>query len=282
MDYHDILYEPDGHILRLTCNRPSYRNAQSRRLLEELDDAFARAAEDVEIRVIVLMGAGDHFSAGHDLGTPGELADREARPRQEGLRGRFHRSREDFVDKTLRWRNVPKPTLAAVQGYCIFGGWMIASAMDIIFAADDAMFLGANFQYFSIPWDMPDRKVKEILYESRFIDAHEALELGLVNRVVPRQELDTAVMDYARVVAQNDPFQLRMVKMAVNQRQDGQGFAAHLSAAHTMHMLSATGESDPDFALAKPDGRRRPMVQRAFENYEAHRQRQAADDRPNP
>ncbi len=276
MDYNDILYEPDGHILRLTCNRPNYRNAQSRRLLEELDDAFARAAEDVNIRVIVLMGAGDHFSAGHDLGTPEEQADRGERPRQEGIRGRFHHSREHFVNKTLRWRNVPKPTLAAVQGYCIFGGWMIASAMDVIFAADDAMFLGANFQYFSIPWDMPDRKAKEILYESRFIDAHEALALGLVNRVVPRPQLDTA-MDYARVVAQNDPFQLRMVKMAVNQRQDGQGFAAHLSAAHTMHMLSSTGESDPDFALAQPDGRRRPMVQRAFENYEAHRQRQVSD-----
>ncbi len=277
MDYAQILYELDGHVLRVTCNRPSYRNAQSRRLLEELDDAFARASEDTEVRVIVLMGAGEHFSAGHDLGTPDEQADRQQRPRQEGLRGRFHHSREHFVEKTLRWRNVAKPTIAAVQGYCIFGGWMIASAMDLIFAADDAMFLGVNFQYFSIPWDVHPRKVKEILYESRFIDAQEALELGLANRVIPREQLEAETMAYAHRVAQNDPFQLRLIKMAVNQMQDGQGFTSHITAAHTMHILSSTGEADPDYALAKPEGRRRPMVQQAFEHYTAHRQKQ--DDR---
>lgn len=272
MTYDYITTELDNHVLRLTCNRPEYRNAQSRRLLEELDDAFAQAAEDLDVRVIVLLGSGDHFSAGHDLGTPEETADREERPRQEGIRGRFHHSREQFVNKTLRWRNVPKPTLAAVQGYCIFGGWMVASAMDIIFAAENAMFLGANFQYFSIPWDMHDRKAKEILFESRFIDAAEALELGLVNRVVPLDQLEAVTLDYAHRVAQNDPFQLRMIKMAINQKQDGQGFSSHITAAHTMHILSSTGESDPDFAIAKPDGRRRPMVQRAFENYEARQQ----------
>jgi enoyl-CoA hydratase len=272
MNYEQILYEMDGPVLRLTCNRPQYRNAQSRRLLEELDHAFTRAAHDNEVHVIVLLGAGDHFSAGHDLGTPEELADRQQRPYQEGIRGRFERTREIHVEMTLRWRNVPKPTIAAVQGYCIFGGWMIASAMDFIFAADDAMFLGANFQYFSIPWDIHLRKAKEILYASRFIDAPEALELGLVNRVIPRDRLLAETMDYANLVAQNDPFQLRMIKMAVNQQQDGQGFASHLTAAHTMHILSAVGESDPDYALKKPAGRRRPMVQRAFENYTAHRQ----------
>ncbi|PON11702.1 hypothetical protein C2W62_43425 [Candidatus Entotheonella serta] len=120
-----------------------------------------------------------------------------------------------------------------------------------------------------------DRKAKEILFESRFIDASEALDLGLVNRVMPGDRLEAETLNYAHRVAQNDPFQLRMIKMAINQKQDGQGFASHISAAHTMHILSSTGESDPDFALAKPDGRRRPMVQRAFENYEIHRQRQA-------
>ncbi|MCZ6874842.1 MAG: enoyl-CoA hydratase-related protein [bacterium] len=271
MNYEQILYEMEGPVLRLTCNRPRYRNAQSRRLLEELDDAFARAADDLDVRVIVLMGAGDHFSGGHDLGTPEELADRQERPFQEGIRGRFQRTRELHVNMTLRWRNVPKPTIAVVQGYCIFGGWMIASAMDFIFAADDAMFLGANFQYFSIPWDIHPRKAKEILYASRFIDAPEALQLGLVNRVIPRQQLVAETMAYANLVAQNDPFQLRLIKMAVNQQQDGQGFAAHLTAAHTMHVLSAVGESDPDYALQKPEGRRRPMVQQAFENYAAQR-----------
>ncbi|MCZ6868539.1 MAG: enoyl-CoA hydratase-related protein [Gammaproteobacteria bacterium] len=273
MSHDNIVYEVTDHIARITFNRPRYRNAQSRRLLEELDDAFATAATDGEVRVICLFGAGDHFSAGHDLGTPDELADRKERPMQEGVRGRFSHSREQYVDKTLRWRNVPKPTIAAVQGYCIFGGWIIASAMDILFAAEDAMFLGSNFQYFSIPWDMRPRQAKEILYQSRFIDAAEAKELGLVNRVVPRERLEAETLEYAADVAKNDPFQLRMIKMAVNQMQDSQGFQGHINAAHLMHMMSAQGERDPDYALARPEGRRRPMVQRAMENYEAKKKR---------
>jgi enoyl-CoA hydratase len=256
------------HVLYLTTNRPDKRNAQSRRLLEDLDDAFARATEDVEVRVIVLAGSGDHFSGGHDLGSAEELADRSERPLQKGLRGRFDHSRENFVDKTLRWRNVPKPTIAAVHGYCIFAGWMIASAMDIIYAADNAMFLGSNFQYFSIPWDMSARQAKELLYESRFIDAAQANDLGLVNRVYPAADLLEEVTAYAERIAENDPFQLRMMKMAVNQVQDTQGFAAHINAAHLMHIASSEGEKDPDYALKVPSGARRPMVEKAFENYQ--------------
>lgn len=274
-DYEFIDVQVHDGVARLTTNRPEVRNAQSRRLLEELDDAFARAGADPEIRVITLFGAGEHFSGGHDLGTAAERADRQARPLQQGLRGRFEHSRENFVEKTLRWRNVGKPTIAGVQGYCIFAGWLVASAMDIIYAADNAMFLGANFQYFSIPWDMHPRKAKELLYESRFIDAQEALSLGLVNRVFPVDDLEAAVLDYAQRIARNDPFQLRMIKMAVNQMQDGQGFHAHITSAHNMHMLSAEGEKDPDYALRVPEGARRPMVERAFENYRANRARNA-------
>jgi len=273
MKYLDVEYRVDGHVARVTANRPRYRNAQSRRLLEELDHAFARAADDTNVRVIVLDAAGDHFSGGHDLGSPDELADRKERPLEAGLRGRYAHSREHFVNKTLRWRELPKPTLAAVQGYCIFAGWMVASAMDIIFAADDAMFLPANFQYFSIPWDVHPRRTKELLYESRFIDAAEALDLGLVNRVIARAGLLDETLEYAHRIAVNDPFQLRMIKLAVNQMQDQQGFAAHISSAHALHILSSEGEKDPDYALKVPEGRRRPMVERAFENYELGKRR---------
>ena len=272
-EYEDIEYRVDAHVARVLVNRPAYRNAQSRRLLEELDAAFGRAVDDSNVRVIVLHAAGEHFSGGHDLGSPDEQADRHARPLEAGLRGRYAHSREHYVTKTLRWRELPKPTLAAVQGYCIFAGWMVASAMDIIFAADDAMFLGANFQYFSIPWDMHPRKAKELLYESRFIDAPEALDLGLVNRIVPRARLLEETLDYAHRIAANDPFQLRMIKLAVNQMQDQQGFAAHISSAHALHMLSSEGEKDPDYALKVPEGRRRPMVERAFENYTLSKQK---------
>ena len=273
MTYHDIEYEVVNNVARITTNRPRYRNAQSRRLLEELDDAFRIAGEDAGVHVIALFGAGEHFSGGHDLGTPDELEDRRERPIEEGLRGRFDRSREQFVDKTMRWRNVPKPTIAGVQGYCIYGGWIVAGAMDILYAADDAMFLGSNFQFFSAPWDMHPRKAKELLYESRFIDAAEAAELGLVNRVFPATRLRDEVIAYAERIARNDPFQLRMIKLAVNQMQDTQGFHAHITAAHLMHMASSEGERDPGYALKVPEGRRRPMVERAFEHYRLNKDR---------
>jgi enoyl-CoA hydratase len=275
--YTQIRVEDDGRVRRLILSRPQYRNAQSRRLIEELDVAFERAGKDPDVGVIVLLGAGDHFSAGHDLGTPEELEDRKERPYAEGLRGRYERSWELNIDPTLRWRNVPKPTIAAVQGYCIFAGWMISSAMDLVFAADDAMFLPTNFQYFSVPWDVHARRVKEVLFESRFLDAHEAWELGFVNRVLPRERLEDEVMAYARRVAENDPFQLRMIKLAINQSLDAQGYTQHIYGAHALHMLSSIGESDPGFALKKPEGRRRPMVQRALENYEL-RQRERAGE----
>ena len=262
-----VACEVANHVARITVNRPRYRNAQSRVLLEALDDAFAAAAEDSDVHVIALFGAGEHFSAGHDLGTREELADQERRPLQRGLRGRFDHSREQFVNKSMRWRDIPKPTIAAVQGYCIYGGWILASAMDIVYAADSAMFLASNFQFFTVPWDMHPRKAKELLFESRFVDAAEAAELGLVNRVVPSERLEAEVIAYAERIARNDPFQLRMIKLAVNQMQDGQGFQAHITSAHAMHLLSATAEKDPDFALDEPEGRRRPMVERAMENF---------------
>jgi enoyl-CoA hydratase len=276
--YTQVRYEQEGRVARLVLNRPQYRNAQSRVLIEELDDAYQRAAKDDSVGVIVLAGEGDHFSGGHDLGTPEELADRDARPYAEGLRGRYQRSWEMNIDTTLRWRNIPKPTIAAVQGYCIFAGWIIASASDVIFAADDALFLPTNFQYFSVPWDLHPRQAKAILFESRFIGAEEAEELGLVWRVVPRANLYDETMAYAARVAENDPFQLRMIKLAINQAQDAQGFTPHIYGAHALHMLSQAGENDPGYALKKPDGRRRPMVQRAFENYERHRAARARPD----
>ena len=191
---------------------------------------------------------------------------------QPGLRGRYKRSRQLYVDYNLRLRNVPKPTIAVVRGYCIFGGWMIASAMDLIFAGDDAMFLGTNFQYFSAPWDIHPRKLKEIFFESRFIDAREAHALELVNRIYPANDVLDQAMDYARRIAENDSFQLRMIKQAINQTQDTQGFQTSIGAAHNIHMLSSTGEADPGFELNRPTTKRRPMVEQALKNYQRHQQ----------
>jgi enoyl-CoA hydratase len=279
--YQHILYEVDGPIGRVILNRPEVRNAQSRRLLEEMDDAFGRAADDPEVRVIVLSGLGASFSAGHDLGSREERADRERRPYEPGVKGRYRRVWDLYIDMGLRWRNLPKPTIAMVHGYCIFGGWMIATAMDLIIASDDAKFLGSHFQYFSIPYDVGPRKAKELLFEFRFMHADEAERTGLVNRVVPRDQLEEETLALARRIALNDPFALRMAKLSVNQAQDEMGYSTFIkSALQTYMVASESGAKELD----EGDGvgrRRFATVDRALA-YEAERaaRRRAPADSP--
>jgi enoyl-CoA hydratase len=231
-----------------------------------------RASADRNIRVIVLSGAGEHWSAGHDLGTPEQVAYKEANV-EDGIRGFFNLTYGSMVETHLRWRNVQKPVICAVHGYCIFGGWMVASTADIIFASDDALFLGSLFQYFSIPYDIHPRRAKELLFQGRFVNAQQAQELGLVNRVVPRAELMAETMSYARDVAQNDPFDLRMTKLAINQALDAQGFTAHIHNAHSTYIARYMGEKDPGFAVKPAEGRRKPMVQVALERYQREQAR---------
>ena len=206
-------------------------------MLEEMDDAFEDANADDDIRVIILSGKGDHFCSGHDLGTPEEKDDATGRPYGKGMRSIYGRSRKLFLDNTLRWRDLDKPTIAQVHGFCIFGGWMFASAMDLIVASDDAMFLPSLLQYFSIPWDLPMRKAKEILFQSRFVKAEEAERLGFVNMVVPRDRLDAETLALANRIAETDRMTLRMLKFALNNAQDAMGFRTSVRNAHSHHML---------------------------------------------
>jgi enoyl-CoA hydratase len=209
-----VLYEKHDRIAKVTLNRPRYKNAQSRRLLEEMDAAFAEANADDDVRVIILAGAGENFCSGHDLGTAEEKEDQARRPFPKGVRGEYARSRQMFLDNTLRWRDL---------------------------ASDDAKFLPSLLQYFSIPWDMPPRKAKEILFQSRFVDAEEAARLGFVNIVVPRAELEAETMALANRIAESDRFTLRMVKWAVNSAQDAMGFSTAIRNAHSHHMVLGIG-----------------------------------------
>jgi len=201
MDYRDIIFKP-GAVARVILNRPKYHNAQPMRMVEEMDDAFRRALGDSETRVIVLSGAGPSFSAGHDLGTPEALADREARGYQQDIPSEYDRTREYWYEASMRWRNIPLPTIAMVHGYCIYGGWIFAASMDLVFASDDALFLPSHTQYFTAPWDIGPRRAKEILYEGRFITAQEAHDFGFVSRVFAAHELEKNTIDYANRVAQ--------------------------------------------------------------------------------
>jgi enoyl-CoA hydratase len=245
MAYRTIVFEKLGAVARITANRPQVLNAQSRVMILELDDAFRTVADDPDIRVAVVAGAGKHFSAGHDLGSPEELEDQKAHPVGPGIAENLRRLSDLYVETCLRWRDVPKPTIAQVQGFCIMGGLMLASCCDLIVAADDARFAdravrwgGAHVQYFSMPWDLGPRKAKEYLFTGDYIDAEAACRLGLVNRVVPAGELAAETLALAQRIALQDPFALKLAKASVNETQDIQGHRQAIEAAFKNYMLT--------------------------------------------
>lgn len=245
MEYTALTYRAQDGVAVITTNRPHVLNAQSRVMIEELTAAFDRAAADEAVRVIVVAGAGEHFSSGHDLGSAEELEDRQSRPLPRDLYGHYQRAFELYLDATLRWRDVPKPTIAMVQGYCIMGGLMLATACDLIVCSEDARFAdraarwgGPHVQYNSLPWEVGGRKAKEYLFTGDWITAQEALRLDLVNRVVPRERLEEETMDLAGRIALQDPFALRMAKVSVNQALDLMGQRNALAAAFQTYMLS--------------------------------------------
>jgi enoyl-CoA hydratase len=258
----------DGQIAMIRMSRERYRNALSAQMIEELDAAFEQAATDDVVRVIVLCGDGPSFSAGHDLGSPDAKAMREARA-GETMGQRYPRTRGMDVDPHLRWRRIPKPTIAMVQGSCIYAGWMLASAMDVIFAADDAQFLPTNFAYFSVPWDIGARRSMYLMYDNRFLDAQEAKEWGLVSEVVPLDRLEAATMAYAERVAAQDPFQLRMMKHSIQQMQEMQGFTPHIYSSYSDRMVRAANTAP---ITAEPEGGEGRRLYLSVERARAHRE----------
>ncbi len=238
MELKDVRYDVvQENIALITLDRPRYRNAQSWRLLDELDIALDRAAADAAIKATIVRGAGEHFSAGHDLGTPEQIEDlRQRRIPGVGLE-EYDSFRKYNLDLNMKWRNHPKPTIAMVRGYCIYGGWMIAACMDVVFAAPGARFLAGQVEYFSIPWDIGARKAKELLFENRFIDANEALALGFVNRVIPLDDLERETLAWAGRVAESPAGALRMAKLAINASQDIQGFSNAMEAAFHNYVI---------------------------------------------
>jgi enoyl-CoA hydratase len=227
VEFQDITYAVEDGVGVITLDRPAYRNAQSYRMLDEIDAAFDLARTDEAARVVLIRGAGGVFSTGHDLGTAEGMEYRKALGAKPGIQT-YDQFKKYNLDLLLKWRNFPKPTLAMVEGYCIYAGWMLAAAMDVIFAAEDAEFLGGFVEYNSIPWDIGVRRAKELCFESRFISAAEAAGYGLVNRVLPKADLEREAFAWARRVAENSPEALRMAKIQMNKAQDAQGFTQAL------------------------------------------------------
>jgi enoyl-CoA hydratase len=239
MPYDTLLLEQRDAVLTITVNRPEVLNAQSRIMREELDRALAEAAEEDAVKVVIVAGAGKHFSAGHDIGSPQEREDQQRRPYPPGLPGHYQRGWDLNVANTLRWRDFPKPTIAQVQGYCIMGGLILATACDLIVAADDAKFCdrtvrwgGCHVQYANLPWEIGFRRAKEYLFTGDWITAEEALRSGLVNRVVPRERLEEETLALAQRIARQDPFALRLAKFSLNQMQDEMGFRTAITGAY--------------------------------------------------
>lgn len=245
MDFQQIAYAVDGPVARLSHNRPEARNAESQTLLSELDDALGRAVADTDVRVIVFDGKGDHFSAGHDLK---EGAEKRANFTVEQ---RWAYEELYYFDCAMRIYDCPKPTIAQVQGACIAGGFMVANMCDIVIASEDAFFadpvcqtLGACAVELLIhPWVMGARKSKELLFTGRRMPAQEAYEVGMVNKVVPRADLEAETQAMAEQIAKAEPFALKLVKRSINRTLDAQGLRNSLLAHFDTHQLSHVTEA---------------------------------------
>ncbi|MGW7467852.1 enoyl-CoA hydratase [Streptomyces xantholiticus] len=260
-----VRYELRGPVALVTLNRPAYRNAQNSAMTYALDRALYRAGADDRVRVVVLAGAGEHFCAGHDIGTPERDAhlpfDRRAglwwdHSDKHGAESRFARESEVYLGMCRRWRELPKPVVASVQGACIAGGLMLAWVCDLIVASDDAFFADPvvrmgipGVEYFAHPWVMPPRIAKEFLYTGERMSARRAYEVGMINRVVARAELPEKTMELADRIADMPRMGLALTKRAVNQAEDLQGMHTGMDSVfglhHLAHAHNAETASDP-------------------------------------
>jgi enoyl-CoA hydratase len=251
-----VLYRTDGDgaIAVITMNRPQYRNAQNSAMTYALDQSFYRAAADDDVKVVILAGAGKHFSAGHDIGTPGRDIDQSFERKaglwwdhvgKQGEENRYARESEVYLGMCRRWRELPKPTIAMVQGACIAGALMLAWCCDLIVASDDAFFsdpvvkMGIpGVEYFAHPFVMGPRAAKEFLFTADRVPADRALQLGMVNHVVPRDQLQTETLALAGRIAQMPRLGLALAKKAVNQVEDIMGLQTGMDSVFGLHHLA--------------------------------------------
>ncbi|OOQ44028.1 enoyl-CoA hydratase [Pseudomonas fluorescens] len=245
-----VLYEVQGAVALVTMNRPEFHNAQNSQMTYALDAAFRRACDDDEVKVIVLRGAGKHFSAGHDIGTPGRDVDKTFdraslwydhvnKPGGEFL---YAREQEVYLGMCRRWREMPKPTIAMVQGACIAGGLMLAWVCDLIVASEDAYFADPvvrmgipGVEYFAHVHELNPRIAKEFLFLGERMPAPRAYQMGMLNRVVARDELEQQTLDIAGRIAQMPRLGLQLSKQAVNNAEDLMGKRATMDMVFGLH-----------------------------------------------
>jgi naphthoate synthase len=225
-EYEDIRYETAEGIAKITINRPEVRNAFRPQTLIEMSDAFTRAREDLDVGVIILTGEGPlAFCSGGDQrvrGDTGYLAEDEAAKR--GV-GRFH-----VTDLQVQIRRTPKPVIAMVAGYAVGGGHVLHIVCDLTIAADNARFgqTGPRVGSFDGGYGaallsrlVGPKKAKEIWFLTRQYDAQQALDMGLINTVVPLEALEEETVQWCREMLALSPFALRLLKASFNADEDG-------------------------------------------------------------
>lgn len=244
MDYEQISYEVIGPVVRINHNRPDKGNAQSTQLLAEMDDALDQAKKDDSIRVIILGANGKHFSAGHDL-MDGWEKRADYSPEEHWVWEQEH-----FLGNAMRIRDLPKPTIAQVQGACIAAGFMVANSCDLLVASEDAHFSdpvlhsmgAASVEALVHPWVLGLRKAKELLFTGGKISAQEGKEWGMVNHVVPRAELEEFTLKLANRIAEAPPYAIKMLKRSLNRVADIQGYTSSLNAHFDTHIVSQSSK----------------------------------------
>lgn len=258
--------DPAPGVARIVLARPEARNAQNPTLLYQLDAALGQATADNTIKVIILAADGPDFSSGHDLfgGTTlpcAPVATMQGGFDADGIEGHYAFECEAFLGLCKRWRDIPKPTIAAAQGRTIAAGLMLLWPMDIIVATHDATFsdpvtaFGVNgIEYFTHAWELGARKAKEILFTGRAITAAEAHGVGMVNHVVDAAELEAFTTQLAIEIASRPAFGLRLAKESVNRSLDAQGQSTAMDSAIALHNLGHANNLARYGLLVDPSG----------------------------
>ena len=234
-----LLVEDLGPVRRLTMNRPQALNALNAELTGAIAEAIHHAGEDAGVSVVILRAAGRAFSAGYDLNEDASGGTLDART--------WHEELAASTAKMLQILDCPKPVIASVKSYCLAGGTDLMLACDLAVAADDAFFgyvdirFGSGVVSMFLPWIVGVRKAKELLFtgDDR-ISAEEALRVGMVNRVVPRDQLDDATLALAQEIAKNEPFVIQSTKRALNRAWDVAGFRAAMAANTELDVMIET------------------------------------------
>lgn len=282
MAYEYILYEKIDKVAKITMNRPEVRNAENYGMNREIFAAIAEAENDDDVRAIILAGASSSFSAGHDMGSPVAVAERESLPQHKGgSYGSYLREESRWIIPMLALRDMSKPIIAQVQGYCIMGGCMLATMCDFIVASEDAQFSerasrqgGYSTEFFSYVYELGAKKAKEYLMTGDFFSAEEAHRLGMVNKVVPREKLEETTMAFAQKLALQSAYSLKFIKQAVNYVQDLMGYRQAVRFGFNIHSLTHSHRAiDPEaldpLAGARQEPGERMSARQHFEERDA-------------